>query len=161
MAAITVRVAGADDAGAVAQLMTALNDAVGPPYGLARIPENIVVSAEQACGRIERMADVERVLLAEAGAAPAGLLSLRILPYLAEDAPYAEVTELFVVPGQRRHGVARTLMAEAEHMARGRGCTSIHVNAWRDNGEAQELYRRAGYEAVEVGFEKHLAGPSD
>jgi ribosomal protein S18 acetylase RimI-like enzyme len=158
LSAITVRVAGADDAGVVARLMTALNDAVGPAYGLARIPEHVLVSAEQARRRIDRMADVERVLLAEDGAAPAGLLSLRIVPYLAEDSPYAEVTELFVVPEQRRRGVARRLMAQAEDIARGRGCSLIHVNAWRDNGEAQEFYRLAGYEAVEVGFEKNLAG---
>ncbi len=157
---ITIRLAGGGDAEVVAQIMTALNDAVGPASGLARIPENILVSAEQARRRIDRMADVERVLLAEVDAVPAGLLSLRIVPYLSEDSPYAEVTELFVVPERRRLGVARRLMAEADDIARGRGCTLIHVNAWRDNREAQEFYRRAGYEAVEVGFEKHLGGQS-
>jgi len=160
MSAITVRVASVDDAAAVAQLMTALNDTVGPAYGRARIPENIVVSAEQARGRIERMADVERVLLAVDGDVPAGLLSLRIVPYLSEDSPYAEVTELLVVAEQRRRGLARRLMAEAEDIARRRGCTLIHVNAWRDNREAQEFYRAAEYTAVEVGFEKRLTGPS-
>jgi GNAT superfamily N-acetyltransferase len=103
------------------------------------------------------MAGIEQVLLAETDAAAAGLLSLRIVPYLSEDSPYAEVTELFVVPERRRRGVARRLMAEAEDVARGRGCTLLHVNAWRDNREAHEFYRVAGYEAVEVGFEKHLA----
>ena len=161
MSAISVRVAGVDDAQTVARLMTALNDAVGPAYGLARTPENITVSAEQARRRIERMAGVERVLLAEDGGASVGLLSLRIVPYLSEDTPYAEVTELFVVPEKRRRGVARRLLAEAEGIARGRGCTSIHVNAWLDNGEAHELYRRTGYEGVEVGFEKRLPARSD
>jgi ribosomal protein S18 acetylase RimI-like enzyme len=68
------------------------------------------------------------------------------------------VTELFVVPERRRLGVARRLITDAEQIARSRGCTLLHMNAWRDNREAQEFYRLAGYEAVEVGFEKYLGG---
>ena len=96
MSEVSIRLAGTADTEAVARLMTALNDAVGPAYGLARTPENITVTVARARRRIERMAAVERVLLAEDGAAAIGLLSLRVVPYLSEDAPYAEVTELFV-----------------------------------------------------------------
>ena len=141
----------------MAQFITALNDAVGPAHGLARTPENITVTVEQARQRIERMAGVEQLLVAEDGEAVIGLLSLRIVPYLSEDAPYAEVTELFVVPERRRGGVARRLLSEAEGIARGRGCTTIHVNAWRDNFQAQDLYHVAGYEPVGIGFEKRLS----
>ncbi len=47
-------------------------------------------------------------------------------------------------------------MARAEAMARAHGCTFVHVNAWRTNKEARAFYRAAGYDAVEVGFEKPL-----
>ena len=160
MRQVTVRTAGADDASAVAHLLTALNDAVGPAYGLARTPENIIATEQLARRRIERMTGVEQVLLADDDASAVGLLSLRIVPYLSEDAPYAEITELFVVPEHRRRGVARMLIAEAEASARARGCTSIHVNAWRGNAPAHDLYRALGYDSVEIGFEKRLATTS-
>lgn len=102
------------------------------------------------------MADVEQILLAEVDGDALGLLSLRIVPYLAENAPYAEVTELYVEAAHRRAGLGRLLMAEAERIARGRGCTLVHVNAWHDNVEARTFYRTTGYEAVEVGFAKHV-----
>lgn len=137
--------------------MTALNEAVGPAYGLARTPENTLVTAEQARSRMERMSGVEQVLLAEDRTGAVGLLSLRILPYLSEDVAYGEITELFVVPAYRRRGVARTLIAEAERIARTRGCGVIHVNVWHDNAEAHSAYGSAGFEAVEVGFEKRLS----
>lgn len=156
MSRVSVRIAGADDTAAVARLMTALNEAVGPVYGLARTPENVTVTPEQAHARMERMAGVEQALLAEEAGAAIGLLSLRIVPYLSEDTPYAEITELFVVPEHRRGGVARRLLVEAEAIARAHGCTSIHVNAWHDNAQAQDLYWATGYDLVEVGFEKRL-----
>lgn len=151
-----VRVAGLADADAVARLMTALNRTVGPVYGVPNTPENQRVIAEQARSRMTAMVGIEQVLLAEAGRDALGLLSLRIVPYLAEDAPYAEVTELFIEAGHRRHGLARQLMAEAERIAAARGCTLMHVNVWHDNAEAQAFYRATGYEAIEGGFEKHL-----
>jgi ribosomal protein S18 acetylase RimI-like enzyme len=160
MPAVTVRVASAADAPAVARLMTALNEAVGPVFGLDRTPENVTVTEEQARRRIERMAGVDQVLLAEAAGESIGLLSLRTVPYLDEDVPYAEITELFVLAEQRDRGVARRLIDEAETVAHARGCTSIHVNAWHDNAEAQSTYRSAGYAPVEIGFEKRLH-PSD
>jgi len=156
MTPVTVRAASATDAPAVARLMTALNEAVGPVFGLDRTPANITVPAEQARRRVERMAGIEQVVLAEDAGRPIGLLSLRTVPYLDEDVPYAEITELFVVAEHRGRGVARRLIGEAEALARARGCTSIHVNAWHDNAEAQSTYRSAGYEPVEVGFEKRL-----
>jgi ribosomal protein S18 acetylase RimI-like enzyme len=102
------------------------------------------------------MAPGEQVLLAYVDDAPAGLLSLRIVPYLSQDALYAEVTELYVAPEHRRQGVARLLMAEAEFIARARGGTYVHVNTWHDNADAQAFYRAAGYESLVVGFQKPL-----
>lgn len=140
----------------VARLMSALNREVGPVYGLPPSPEHTVVSVEQARRRMEAMASVERVLLAETDGEPVALLSLRIVPYLSQDVPYAEVTELFVSETHRRRAIAKALISRAEQIAREAGCTVIHANAWRNNDTAKEFYRNAGFEAVEVSFEKVL-----
>lgn len=149
---LTFGIATSDDAALVAKLMTALNEAVGPPPG----EDQALVSVDQARARLQAMAASGQVLLAFVDGAPAGLLSMRIVAYLSQDVPYAEVTELYVVPQHRRAGVARILMAEAEHTARGRGCTHFHVHARHANEGAQAFYRALGYEAQDVGFEKRL-----
>jgi ribosomal protein S18 acetylase RimI-like enzyme len=74
--------------------------------------------------------------------------------------PYAEVTELMVLAEHRRSGVARLLMAQAEFLARQRGCTAVQVRAWYDNEDAQAFYRAAGFEPEEVGFVKYTAPKS-
>lgn len=132
--------------------MTALNEAVGGPEG----EDQVLVSVDQARARLQAMAASEHVLLAFVDGAPTGLLSLRIVAYLSQDVPYAEVTELYVMPQHRRAGVGRLLMAEAEHTARGRGCTYVHVNAWHTNEGAHAFYHAMGYEPLQVGFEKRL-----
>ncbi len=154
---LTLRPATLDDASVIALLMTGQNEAVGPPLG----EDQVIVSADQARARVESMAPGEQVLLAHVDGTPAGLLSLRIVPQLSQDAPYAEVTELYVADAHRRRGVAQLLMAEAEFMARRRGCTYVHVNAWHDNDVAQAFYHGVGYEPLVVGFEKALPTTTD
>jgi ribosomal protein S18 acetylase RimI-like enzyme len=149
---LTLRPAAASDAVVIAALLTGLNQTVGPPLG----DENVMVTPEQARARLTAMAPGEQVLLAYVDNAPAGLLSLRIVPYLSQDVPYAEVTELYVAPEHRRQGVARLLMAEAEFISRSRGGTYVHINTWHDNHDAQAFYRAAGYESLVVGFQKPL-----
>lgn len=152
----TMRTGSTDDAGAIAQLMTRLNEAVGPEGGVPASPDSVLVTPEQARARLAAMAGTEQVLLAEANGEAIGLLSLRIVPYLAEDVPFAEVTELYVEPGHRRGRIGMLLMAEAEHVARQRGCGVMHVRAWHTNEGAHAFYRAVGYESVEFCFEKVL-----
>jgi GNAT superfamily N-acetyltransferase len=154
---LTLRPATVDDAPAIAILLTGLNEAVGPSLG----DDQVIVSADQARARLEAMAPGEQVLLAHIDGTPAGLLSLRIVPQLSQDVPYAEVTELYVADAHRRGGVARLLMAEAEFTARQRSCTYVHINTWHHNEVARTFYRAAGYEPLVVGFEKPLPRKSD
>ncbi len=154
---LTLHPATLDDAPAIALLLTGLNEAVGPPLG----DDQVSVSVDQARVRLEAMAPGEQVLLAHVDGTPAGLLSLRVVPQLSQDVPYAEVTELYVADAHRRRGVARLLMAEAEFTARKRGCTYVHVNTWHDNDVAQAFYRAAGYEPLVAGFEKALPRKTD
>lgn len=153
---LTLSIATLDDAAVVARLMTAMNAELGPVHGVAATPVNNAVSADQARSRMQAMANVEEVLLALVDGRPAALLSLRIVPYLSQDEPYGEISELYVDPAHRRAGVATLLLAQAEFLARQRGCTYLHVNAWQNNDGAQALYRARGFAAVEMAFEKTL-----
>ncbi len=160
MAMLTLTTATGDDAATVALLMTELNRSVGPSGLRDAIAENVTVTPDKAQHRIEAMSATEQVLLAFVDDAPAGLLSLRIVPYLSQDVPYAEVTELMVLEEHRRHAVATLLMAEAEFLARQRGCTAVQVRAWHNNEDARSFYHAAGFEQLEVGFVKYLAPKS-
>ncbi len=156
---LTIRHATENDAAAVARLVTELNETVGAdglPPGADKLPENVIVSVEQARQRLRATAGVETALLAELDSVAVGLVAVRIVPYLGQDAPFAEVTQLHVAPGHRRRGIARALMTRAEGLARERGCTSVHLITGRDNAAAQAFYRAVGYEPPYLGFEKFL-----
>lgn len=153
---LMLRTATEDDAEIVAGLMTGLNDDVGPDGMLDSSPEDVLVTPGQARERMRAMAPGEEVILALIDGEPAALLSLRIVPYLSQDVPYAEVTELYVVPERRRQGVATMLMAQADFLARERGATAVHVLAWHENEDAHGFYRSLGYEPLEISFNKYL-----
>lgn len=120
------------------------------------LPNGVLVSPEQALRRLQAAAGSEETYLAEVNGSPVGLASIRFSPSLDEDAPYAEVTQLFVAAEQRRTGVATRLMSHVESIARSRGCTSIHLITGSSNAAAQAFYQVAGYEALYLGFEKFL-----
>jgi ribosomal protein S18 acetylase RimI-like enzyme len=101
-------------------------------------------------------AKVETILLAEVRGEPAGFTSLRVIPYLDQDTPYAEVTQLYVRADFRRQGIANRLVKAAEDMALERGATCVHILTGKDNLEAQAFYRAAGYEVECLDFEKFL-----
>jgi GNAT superfamily N-acetyltransferase len=64
--------------------------------------------------RLARSQDIEHPIVAELDGHVVGFASLRLVNYLGEDAPYAEISELFVSEPYRRQGIARALMAELE-----------------------------------------------
>ena len=97
---------------------------------------------------------METALLAESDGVAVGLVAVRVVPYLGQDVPFAEVTQLYVTPSHRRHGIARFLMAHAEELARARGCTSVHVITGRNDTTADAFYHAIGYEPLYHGFEK-------
>ena len=49
---------------------------------------------------------------------------------------------------QRRRGVARTMLEEAEQMARRDGLRALALDTWQDNRPARALYVGAGFEEV-------------
>jgi ribosomal protein S18 acetylase RimI-like enzyme len=156
---VIVRPAQVQDVTDVARLLTDLNLDVGVggyPPEREREPELAVVTPDQLQRRAISMRNLETVYVAEVEDAVCGFVSLRLTPYLDQDAPYAEITEVYVEPQARRRGVAQALMTFAESQAARYGATSVHLVTGADNVKAQALYKAAGYEDLYVGFEKFL-----
>jgi ribosomal protein S18 acetylase RimI-like enzyme len=63
------------------------------------------------------------------------------VPYVGQDAPYAELTQLYVRQHFQRQGVGSALIEEVERKAVEAGATCVHVITGQDNKEAQAFYR--------------------
>ncbi len=61
------------------------------------------------------------------------------------------INRLAVVPGQRRRGIARRLIAEAEGRLRGQGALVIAALVEDDNAASLALFKACGYE-----LERHI-----
>ncbi len=139
---IAVRIATPADAPDLARLLEAFN---GP-----------TVTPAQAARRLEGMRGVETALLAVVAGRPVGFACLRVVPFLSDDAPYAELTELYVERLYRRQGVGRALVAAAEALARERGARELFLLAGLSNGDAQAFYRALGYGDEALAMRKAL-----
>jgi GNAT superfamily N-acetyltransferase len=81
------------DAEAIAQLITEFTHLTTTPAEVQQ--------------RLARSQGIEHPILAELDGRVVGFASLRLVNYLGEDAPYAEISELFVSERYRRLGIAR------------------------------------------------------
>lgn len=135
-----IRDAGEADADAIARLMTEFT--------------RLTTTAAEVRERLARSQGIEHPILAEADGSVAGFASLRLVNYLGEDAPYAEISELFVSEAFRRRGIARALMAELERRARAAGASSLAVLTAADNDPALTLYRTMGFEQFSIALQK-------
>ena len=106
--------------------------------------------------RLARSQGIEHPVVAELDGRVVAFASLRLLNYLGEDAPYAEISELFVSARYRRRGIARALMIELEAWARAAGASSVTVLTAADNDSALALYRAMGYQEFSIGLQKWL-----
>jgi GNAT superfamily N-acetyltransferase len=102
------------------------------------------------------------LLLARVGSSPVGCVGLRFLPDRV-----GQVTRMFVIASERRHGFGFRLLDELETIARSRGITRLELDTRDDLVEARRLYERCGFEEVpafnsgryaEHWFVKNLAG---
>jgi ribosomal protein S18 acetylase RimI-like enzyme len=88
----------------------------------------------------------------------AGFACLRLVPHLQGDAPYAELTDLYVDPPFRRRGVAKALMTEVETVAQAAGADEIVVITGFENDGAQDAYHAQGYARWAQAMRKCFAG---
>jgi aminoglycoside 6'-N-acetyltransferase I len=75
-----------------------------------------------------------------------------------ETSPVGFVEGVYVVPGMRRHGVARRLYTAIGDWAKARGCRELASDALLDNESSQHAHRALGFEETErvVYFTKKL-----
>jgi ribosomal protein S18 acetylase RimI-like enzyme len=177
---VVISEATLDDAATVATLFSEFNALLGADglHGEAAFaPEAVHVSTQQMSRRLQGMAGIEHILLAEThsgpapqsvrpelvegrgtpnGASVAGLCCLRLVPYIGQDAPYAEVTQLYVRDAYKRRGIGAALLREAERRATAAGATCVHIITGRDNLDAQAFYHTQGYSSADVVFDKYF-----
>lgn len=104
--------------------------------------------------RLARSQDVEHPIVAELDGHVVGFASLRLVNYLGEDVPYAEISELFVSEPYRRQGIARALMTELEAQACAAGASSVVVLTAADNDAAVGLYQAMGLQEFAIALQK-------
>ena len=125
---LTIRPAGAVDAGAVATLLTEL----GYPSEAAAIEG--------------RLRDLDGdVLLAEVDGAPAGVAAVGRVHALHDPAPWMRITTLVVGEAFRNGGVGAALVQACESVARAAGCTRIEVTSNVRRDAAHRFYEQLGY----------------
>jgi ribosomal protein S18 acetylase RimI-like enzyme len=140
---MSVRIATATDAAALSRLNVAFQG-----------------SGDDAATLAVRLAEpglTERALLAEVDGRAVGFAGLRVSPGLFYAEPRAELTELYVEPEARRHGVGRALIATAAELARRAGAEELWALTWEQNHAALALYRAMGFVGGEVALRKELS----
>ncbi len=86
------------------------------------------------------------VILAFAGAAPAGLAISFIGFSTFKVQPLLNIHDFCVSPQFQGQGVGKKLMAAVEAEARSRGCCKISLEVREDNARAQALYLKCGFD---------------
>ena len=125
--------------------------------GLLEVFNKATTTTEMAARRIGALRGLETVFLAFVDGVAAGLCSVRIVPNLSDDRPYAEVAELFVLSEHRRKGIARALMERAEALAAAKGSTHTFVQTGFKNATAQAFYQATGYGDYDLMMRKQLS----
>lgn len=141
---ITIRNATRADAETVADLVTQLAYPTTP---------------QTVASRLEQLeSEGQAVLVAVDGGSGqvVGLATMFVRHVIVDDSPFARLAALVVAEGERGRGVGRALVAEAERLARERGCSSIEVTSGDHRPHAHRFYRALGFDERPRRFVKRL-----
>ena len=135
---LTLRLASAADAAVIADLVrlafSTQSVPTNPPSSaLKETPASVMRELEQGGGAV-----------VASGSAMVGAVLWR------EEEGSLYVGRLAVDPSQRRHGIARLLMAEAEREARRRGLTRMHLGVRLPLEDNRRLFLSCGFVDVEL-----------
>ena len=129
---LTIRDARPDDSHAIAELLGQL----GYPTDGAAV-----------AGRLERLRIVgDRVVVADADGAVAGLAHLQVSPAIEHERPAAKLAALVVDEARRGEGIGRALLAAMEDEARLRGCELLYLTTSERRDDAHAFYEHIGLE---------------
>ena len=133
-AQLTLRAAAATDADRLASLLTDEGYPAGPS-DLAR--------------RIERFsAPGSGVVVAEQAGEVLGFIAFDRVPRFESDGWFIRIVTVVVDPGARERGIAKTLLAEVERVARAEGVSFLEVTAGHHRPDARHLFESIGYDAT-------------
>src|ERR1700759_4011168 len=137
-----IRRSGAGDAAVIGQLLHDFNQEYGAPTpGPSVLAERI--------GRLLGTGGTGGLV---GGPRPDVLAVLRFRPGIWGEGLECHLAELYVVPGQRGHGLGRALMEAAIGQARVRGADHMDLGTAEEDGAARPLYES-------LGFPNHDDGP--
>jgi ribosomal protein S18 acetylase RimI-like enzyme len=142
---ISMRLAEADDAEAIAALVTTL---------AADLKEHSPITSAYVAGYL-RSPGV-RVLLAVRGQAVLGLISFTYRPSLYHAADSCLIDELVVHPVERNQGLGTRLLQEAILRAHAHRCAEVSLSVMISNQDALRFYQRHGFEDQALLLERHL-----
>jgi GNAT superfamily N-acetyltransferase len=141
-----VRIAGADDAGVVAELLHAFNEEFDTPT-----PGPSVLTE-----RLRRMLARDDVLALLSGDPPAAVGLLTFRPGVWDAGPVALLEELYVRPELRGRGIGHTVLERALELARERGSETFEIQVDEGDTGARRFYERHGFSNTEHGSSEQL-----
>ena len=112
---------------------------------LLHLFDGMGATPEQVVARMLACQSVLTTFIGEMDGQPVGFACLRLVPHIQGDAPYAELTDIYVEAPVRRRGVARALIAWVEEAAQAAGASEVVIITGFDNEAAQAAYRAVGY----------------
>jgi GNAT superfamily N-acetyltransferase len=112
-------------------------------YGEAPLPKPFCtrMREEVEAGRMEVIAAYD------GGGIPLGAATVHYRPSISAGTLFASIEDLYVVPGSRRQGTGRALLAEIGERCAHRGISYVEVQVAE---EAEEFYRACGFGPEEV-----------
>ena len=141
---VTIRMAGNDDAEAIAALLTEL----GYPIVPTEVP-----------GRLQAVHDAPgQVFVAEHGGSVVGVGSVTRLALLHRPEPVALLSALVVNTEHRGKGVGRALVDAAARQAAAWGCPTLELTSRDERPAAHRFYYGLGFESRSRKFVKAVAG---
>jgi GNAT superfamily N-acetyltransferase len=144
---VSVRTAGPEDFTGVTALLEAL--------GRAGVTETTVAEC-RALFEQQVADDAAAHLVAEEGGELVGFCSLHFRRRLNFATPEAWVPDLYVAENARGRGTGLALLAEAERLARERGCHRLTLESGHEREAAHRLYARFGMTDAGKFFQKRL-----
>ena len=168
MSGLVVRIAGAADAGALAEVAAA-TFALACPRGTTQEDIDDFISSNLSRGNFDAyLADAARVLLlAELDGTPVGYTMLVFGEPADPDVaaaitlrPTAELSKCYVLPAQHGGGTATALIERSVAEASSHGAAGVWLGVNQHNARANRFYEKSGFGVVgtkrfRVGAELH------
>lgn len=162
MSSFTIRIAKPEDRSVLVALMAALQDAEG------ELCSNRALGSEIGDAHLAYLEETVReqngeIYVAESEDGILGFVTCFVeqfdegdLHVVESERQYGYVSDLYVSPGMRKHGVGAELMQAAERHFLRLNLNVVRVGLLCSNEAAAKFYQKAGYQPYEVLYEKRF-----